>query len=204
MGMAAETAPAQVPRAVRVGRPVRAARHPGEELAAEAVALPAARAAVRTSRRDRAEAVPAMRSRAKGMTAPTASPPAQGPALTRPVQAPRYPRSKLAAQVVQVEAARLQIAGTEGMMATAPPSRAVRMGRVLPTARPVRVARAVPAARSPGMELSAEASPRSQAEAAAFPASQTEAEQEAAEDSPASRRVRAEAVAVEVGRFPVA
>src|ERR1039458_4103214 len=143
--MAADTAPARARRMVRVRRPVRTARHPAKELAAEALALPAAREAARTSHRVRAEAVPAKRSRASGMRAPTASPqesrlarvggagagPPDSPKKLaspgasglggggRPARPLGYPKSKLSPRAVRAGATRLRITGTEGMTATA-------------------------------------------------------------------------------------
>ena len=217
--MAADTAPARARRMVRVRRPVRTARHPAKELAAEALALPAAREAARTSHLARAEAVPAKRSRASGRTAPTASPQESRLArVGRPAPALRYPQSKLSAQAVQAEATRLRITGTEGMTATAMPRsrRAVRVRRAERAKRAVPAERPVPAARCLAKQLATEAValprsqakpvvlPQSQAGAAALPVSEAEAEQEAGADSQTSPRLRAEALAAEPRRFPVA
>ena len=211
--MAADTAPARARRMVRVRRPVRTARHPGKELTEEALALPAAWEAARTSHRVRAEAVPAKRSRASGMTARTASPQESRLArVGRPAPALRYPQSKLSAQAVQAEATRLRITGTEGMTATAMP----RSRRAVPAKRAVPAERPVPAARCLAKQLATEAVaiprsqakpvvlPQSQAGAAALPVSEAEAEQEAGADSQTSPRLRAEALAAEPRRFPVA
>jgi hypothetical protein len=142
---AAGTAAAQAPRAVRLRRPVRAARYLRPNLAAETTGPAASRAAAErmASHRVRAKGVPVTQCRERDMTAPMAR--LRASRLVHVgwrVRAPRRPRNKLAVRAVQAvqaqQAPRLRTTETEGTRAMATPQsslvvpaeRALRPGRV--------------------------------------------------------------------------
>ena len=136
---------AQAPRAVRLRRPVRAARYLRPNLAAETTGPAASRAEAErmASHRVRAKGVPVTQCRERDMTAPMAR--LRASRLVHVgwrVRAPRRPRNKLAVRAVQAvqaqQAPRLRTTETEGTRAMATPQsslvvpaeRALRPGRV--------------------------------------------------------------------------